>query len=148
MLEGFLEQYRVIVLRKVTGFDDDLARRELVASHTTVAGVLRHLTWVEHAWFVEVLDGEPRPGWRDSNPEWQFRAGTEPVAELIMAYREACDRSRRIAESRSLDDTGVHPRMGTVSLRWIYLHMIEEIARHAGHLDILIEQLDGSSGFD
>ena len=147
-LEGFLEQYRAIVLRKTDGLDDELARRAELASGTTVAGLLRHLRWVEEAWFVEALQGSARPRWRDTDPQWQFRPGTESVAELRAAYAAACDRSREIAARHALDDTGHNPRMGEVSLRWIHLHMIEELARHAGHLDILREQLDGSVGFD
>ncbi|SDS89338.1 DinB family protein [Microlunatus soli] len=147
-LEGFLEQYRAIVLRKVVGLTDQQARRQLVASQTTVAGLIRHLRWVEDAWFVEVLDGGRRPSWRDEDPEWQFRSGDESLAELINEYQQACERSRTIAADHALDDTGQHWRFGAVSLRWIYVHMIEELARHAGHLDILREQLDGRSGFD
>lgn len=148
VMEGFLEQYRAIVVRKVDGLDDQLARRELVGSKTTIAGLIKHLRWVEEAWFVEVLAGGRRPAWRDDDPERQFRIGDEPLAGLVLDYRRVCERSRSIAAEHSLGDTGQHPRFGAVSLRWIYLHMIEELARHSGHLDVLREQLDGVTGFD
>jgi uncharacterized damage-inducible protein DinB len=147
-LEGFLEQYRAIVVRKAAAVSDDRARRRLVDSETTVIGLVRHLIWVERAWFGEVLSGDPRPEWRDRDPDWQFRVGGETLEELITEYQAVCEQSRQVAAGLSLDATGQHPRMGTMSLRWIYLHMLEELARHAGHLDILVEQLGGGAGFD
>jgi len=149
VLEGFLEQYRTIVVRKAAGLDEEPSRRRLVGSLTTVAGLVKHLRWVEQAWFVEVLEGNPRPDWRDTDPDWQFRLGPDDnLTALISDYQAACERSRRIAVTHDLDDTGTHPRLGVVSLRWIYAHMIEELARHGGQLDILREQLDGEVGFD
>jgi hypothetical protein len=67
---------------------------------------------------------------------------------LLAGYEQACADSRRAAAGLSLDRCVPHPRMGQVSLRWIYVHMIEESARHAGHADILREQTDGATGFD
>ncbi|QDP98371.1 DinB family protein [Microlunatus elymi] len=149
VLEGFLEQYRAIAVRKAAGLDEAAARRRLVDSPTTVAGLIKHLRWVEEAWFVEVLQGRPRPQWRDVDPDWQFRLeDDDQLGNLIAEFQQACQRSRLIAAEHDLDDTGSHPRLGVVSLRWIYAHMIEEIARHAGQLDILREQLDGVVGFD
>ncbi len=148
ILEGFLEQYRAILMRKTSGLTDDQARKRLVASGTTVAGLVRHLGWVEEAWFAETLDGGPRPAWRDEAPEQQFEPGDEPIDQLLADYLAACERSREVAARHALDDTGAHPRLGTVSLRWIYAHMIEELARHAGHIDILREQIDQTVGFD
>lgn len=148
LLEGFVEQYRAIVVRKTAGLTDAQAREPLAASGTSVAGVIRHLRWAEAAWYLEVLDGGARPSWRDEDPQRQFVAGTEPLGELVDRYLETCEQCRAVAARCELDDTGDHPRMGTVSLRWIYVHMIEELARHAGHLDVLREQIDGTTGFD
>jgi hypothetical protein len=58
------------------------------------------------------------------------------------AYEAQCAVSRSIAASHELTDTAPHPELGQVSLRWIYVHMIDETARHAGHADILREQLE------
>jgi hypothetical protein len=69
-----------------------------------------------------------------------------PVAELGAAYERACARSREIAAGYALDHLGAHPHLGPVSLRWVYVHMIEETARHVGHADILREQTDGATG--
>jgi hypothetical protein len=68
------------------------------------------------------------------------------VEELVAAYRAECARSRETAARYPLDHTGSHPQLGPVSLRWIYVHMIEETARHVGHADILREQTDGATG--
>jgi hypothetical protein len=65
---------------------------------------------------------------------------------LLAEYEEACAWSRATAAGHALDDVAPHFRMGEVSLRWIYVHMIEETARHAGHADILREQLHGITG--
>ena len=148
VLEAFLDLYRDIVVRKVTGLSADAARRRLVPSGTTLAGLVRHLTSVEREWFHGVLDQRPPSevgvhaddGW-----------GVDPsddVDDLAAEYRRTCAESRRIAGRFALDDTVPMPRLGRVSLRWIYVHMIEETARHAGHADILREQIDGATGFD
>ncbi|WP_229669983.1 DinB family protein [Microlunatus endophyticus] len=147
-LETFLDQYRAIVVWKLAGLSDDQAGRKLVESGTTLGGIVKHLRHVEEAWFVNALDGVPRPEWRDTDPEWQYRMEPgEMLAGLIADYESACATSRRIAAGRGLDDLAQHPRLGELSLRWVYLHMIEETARHAGHLDILREQIDGRTGF-
>src|SRR6266540_3589940 len=89
----------------------------------------------------------PPVPWSDEDPDADFRLEPgETVGQVIAEYDQECARSRAVAAERSLDDTGTHWRLGQVSLRWIYVHMIEETARHAGHADILREQTDGSTG--
>ena len=78
---------------------------------------------------------------------WEL-AGNETVESLIEEYQRACDQSRQTAAQFALDDAVPHRRLGQVSLRWIYVHMIEETARHVGHADILREQTDGATGVD
>lgn len=149
VLETFLDLYRGIVARKLAGVSEERARRRLVASKTTLAGLVKHLTAVEREWFQRVL-ARRSPEQAGGIPEddgWAVAAG-ETVEDLLEAYADACAESRRCAAGVALDDSVPHARMGRVSLRWIYVHMIEETARHAGHLDILREQLDGATGFD
>ena len=67
---------------------------------------------------------------------------------MSVSGERACAASRREASCFALEESVPHPRMGRVSLRWIYVHMIEESARHVGHADILREQTDGATGFD
>jgi uncharacterized damage-inducible protein DinB len=144
VLESFLDFHRAVLVRKVAGVPDADARHRLVRSETTLAGLLRHLALVEENWFQRVLAGAapPRTGDDDS---WELRPG-DTVAELTAAYEAECARSRETAARFTLDDTGTHPDLGTVSLRWIYVHLTEETARHVGHADILRELTDGATG--
>lgn len=149
-LDGFLDFLRATVVQKAEGLTDEQARRPLVASSplTTVAGIIAHLTYVEHAWFVTVMDGQPSP-WQArfaTDPDAEFRLGHEqPLPEVIAAYQAQCETSRKIASALPLTAVGQH-RTGPVNLRWVLIHMVEETGRHAGHLDLLRESLDGTVG--
>ncbi|MEV6639249.1 DinB family protein [Amycolatopsis sp. NPDC051371] len=147
VLETFLDLYRGIVVRKVSGLSTEQASRRLVPSPTTLLGLLQHLASVEREWFTGVLDGRPEAGVRVADDGWTVDAVTG-VEDLVADYERACAESRRVAARFALDDTVPMPRLGRVSLRWIYVHLIEETARHAGHADILREQIDGATGFD
>jgi uncharacterized damage-inducible protein DinB len=149
VLETFLDLYRGILKRKVTGISEEQARQRLVASKTTLAGLVKHLTAVEREWFQAIL-AQRSPDETGGIPDddgWTV-AADETVADLLKGYAHACEQSRRCAAGVALDDSVPHPRLGQVSLRWIYVHMIEETARHTGHADILREQVDGTTGFD
>jgi uncharacterized damage-inducible protein DinB len=144
MLETFLDLYRTVVTRKLSGVDDEQARQRLVPSPTTLTGIAKHLAAVEREWFQITLAQQPP---HPSGDDWSI-GPDEKIAELLAEYERACEESRRTAARFGLDDRVPHRRMGQVSLRWIYVHMIEETARHAGHADILREQTDGAVGFD
>jgi len=149
-LGGFLDFLRGTVVLKATGLTDEQARRRLVPSElTTVAGLVAHLTYVEHYWFGIVLDGRPDP-WAElfeEDPDAEFRLGMRtPIGQVIADYEAACGRSRDVAARLDLDDTGTTAKGEPVNLRWVIIHMIEETGRHAGHLDLLRELLDGSTG--
>lgn len=150
-LEAFLDFYRDAVKRKVRGVSDIDARRRLVPSATTLGGLVKHLYWVEMNWFqrtlAQVPDSElPPVAW--DHPDATFRMEQEDTVNgLIVDYDRQCELSKQIAAQHELTDTAPHAQLGEVSLRWIYIHMIEETARHAGHADILREQLDGAVGY-
>jgi uncharacterized damage-inducible protein DinB len=148
-LESFLDDYRDIVVRKVSKLSDADARRRLVPSPTTVGGLIKHLRWVEYGWFEQLLHqrGDDNRRTHERSWEFEFLAG-ESLPILITEYHAQCEQSRRIAARYPLDHVVPHRRFGAVSLRWIYVHMIEETARHTGQLDILRELLDGTTGFD
>jgi uncharacterized damage-inducible protein DinB len=149
LLEAFLDDYRDIVVRKVSGLSDADARRNLVASPTTAGGLVKHLRWAEYGWFEQLLQQRSDDNRRAHERSWEFEIlEGESLPTLITEYQTQCEQSRRIAERYPLDRTVPHRRFGAVSLRWIYVHMIEETARHTGQLDILREQLDGATGFD
>jgi uncharacterized damage-inducible protein DinB len=145
-LQAFLDMQRGILVRKVRGLAEDQARRRLVPSGTTLAGLVRHLTWVEREWFRLTLAGEDITLPADDG--WD--TGDQPVEELIGDYEAACAESRAVAGSMELSDGSKQPHkhLGQVSLRWVLVHMIEETSRHLGQADILREQTDGATGFD
>jgi Protein of unknown function (DUF664) len=148
VLEAFLDRYRGIVAAKVAGLSDVDAGRAMVPSGTSVGGLVKHLRWVETGWFDYLLGQRRGTNKRDHDRGWEFRLEPgETLAGIVAEYEAACARSREVAAGFALDDTVPHDFSGTVSLRWIYVHMIEETARHAGHIDILREQIDGSVGF-
>lgn len=148
-LTGFLDFLREAVVLKATGLTDEQARKQLVPSElTTVAGLVAHLTYVEQYWFAVLFDGRPDE-WRErfeTDPDAEFRAGTTtPLAELVENYTRECARSRAVTAGLDLEATAMR-RGAPVNLRWVLIHMIEETGRHAGHLDLLRELLDGSTG--
>jgi uncharacterized damage-inducible protein DinB len=149
-LDGFLDFLRSAVVLKAAGLTDEQARRQLVPSElTTVAGLVAHLTYVEHYWFAVVLDGQPDP-WRErfaDDPDAEFRLGMRtPIEQVVADYVAECERSRDVATRLDLGATGTTAKGEPVNLRWVIIHMIEETGRHAGHLDLLRELLDGSTG--
>ena len=151
-LEAFLDYYRAAVAAKLRGVSGEDARRRLVPSNTTLGGLVKHLARVEVSWFHHRLGGIPvedlpllARAMADPDADFRVDPGDSPES-LIALYEEQCGRSREIAAGHELDDAVPHPALGRDSLRWILVHMIEETARHAGHADILREQIDGSTG--
>lgn len=150
-VEAFLDYQRASVFLKVRGLDRDSATRRLVPSLTTVLGVVKHLAYVEAWWFQDIFaGGSVEYPWTDDDPDADFRIEETDTIESVMSlYASMTDESRRISAAANFDDVSQrqHPRRGTVfSLRWIVLHMIEETARHLGHMDILREQAEGGTG--
>jgi uncharacterized damage-inducible protein DinB len=151
MLTEFLDLHRAAVHRKVAGLSDDDAWRRFVPSLTSAAGIVKHLGYVEQSWFRVRLAGEtglPVP-WTDENPDADFeRAEGDTLEGLLEVYARQCDRSRETTASMQLDDLAAAPgRDGRrTTLRWVLVHMIEETARHNGHLDIVRELIDGQTG--
>lgn len=151
LLAGMLDWYRDGVLEKVTGISDDLAHHVNPGSETSIAGLTKHLALVEDSWFANFA-GVPHPHpWTDidwdTNPDWEFRtARAEPLSASIGLYRSAIDRGNLTTAGRLLDEMSLVGRREPFSLRFVYVHVIEETARHLGHLDILCEQLDGRVG--
>ncbi|WP_229403560.1 DinB family protein [Micromonospora okii] len=149
VLESFLDFHRATVSRKLAGLSDADARRRLVPSLTTLAGLVKHLTLVERNWFPFLLAPEPGDAYMTSEEEAEASFAlddSDTVESLVIDYERACVRSREIAARFDLDHVVPHPQLGEVSLRWILTHMVEETARHAGHADILRELTDGSTG--
>lgn len=148
-LTAFLDYQRATVVMKATGLTDEQARRPLVASRLTAIGPLvSHLRYVERYWFAAVLAGEPDVWAAElkADPDVEFTVALDvPLPRLIAEYEAECERSREVAARLGLDARGIR-RGEPVNLRWVLLHMIEETARHAGHLDLLRENIDGETG--
>jgi hypothetical protein len=151
VLEAFLDVYRGIIVRKASGLSEEDIRRRFVPSDTTLAGVVQHLAAVERAWFHHRIGGIPREqiaGNSKGDPSSWKIADERTITDLVTEYEETCQRSREFAAEHDLDYAVPHERLGRVSLRWVYVHMIEETARHAGHADIIREMTDGATGVD
>ena len=148
-LEGFLEYHRRVISGKLRGLSEEDARRRLVPSLTTLLGLVSHAAAVERNWFQHHLGGKPREeidgNARGDASSWDVGAD-KTVAGVIAEFDAACATSRQIAASFTLDQTVPRDQQGQVSLRWIYVHIIREHARHIGHADILREQIDGVTG--
>jgi uncharacterized damage-inducible protein DinB len=148
VLEGFLDWHRDTLLNKCAGLDDaQLKRRPCEPSTLSLLGLVRHLTDAESGWFSDFVGRyEPRyrdPGQRDAPFD---DLDSAPVAEVFAAYRAECDRSRAAVAGIGLDESYTDERGRTFSLRWVYVHMIEEYARHNGHADLIRQRLDGATG--
>jgi uncharacterized damage-inducible protein DinB len=151
VLEAFLDFHRDVLVRKVSGVSEQEARYRRVPSMTTLAGLVKHMIGVERGWFQRVLAQRPvaeiGPNVGGGADSWELTED-ETVESLVHEYRQTCEQSRQTAAGFGLDDFVPQRRLGQVSLRWIYVHMIEETARHVGHADILREQTDGATGVD
>lgn len=152
-LLGWYDLQRGIVVMKCEGLSDADAHRSLLPSSPlmTVAGVVSHLAWAEDLWFREVLLGEPglAHGFGTDEDDAEFRVEGVPLADVLAGYEAACARSDAAIAGHALDapgSTALHP-VGDATLRWMLHHMLEETARHAGHLDLLRELLDGETGY-
>jgi hypothetical protein len=111
------------------------------------AGVVKHLTGVERFWFSIDFADRPVPWpWTAEDPHGNFRlAPGETLADVVAGYLQECDASRQIVAAAALDDSA-HGQDMHFTLRYALAHMIEETARHCGHLDLLRESIDRATG--
>ncbi|HSL25890.1 MAG TPA: DinB family protein [Acidimicrobiia bacterium] len=148
-LTSFLDYYRGVMVRKIEGLDAEGLRRSVVASATSLGGLLKHLAYVERNWFAARYGGQDVTfPWTETDPDADFRLeDTDDDQSLIEFYLAECQRSREVMMADpDLDRVVPASRGRHVSLRWILVHMIEETARHAGHADIIREMVDGKVG--
>ncbi|MFJ6460284.1 DinB family protein [Streptomyces sp. NPDC091387] len=151
-LTTFLDYTRATALAKCEGLSQEDARKALLPGSPlmTLAGVLNHLRWVEYAWFeIDFLGGEDEGPWTEEDPDREMRIAVDmPLADVMAEYEEQSARYRELVAAHDLDTLAKRPRSDGhhPDLRWILLHLIEETARHNGHLDIIRELVDGSTG--
>ncbi|KXK59185.1 hypothetical protein AWW66_25670 [Micromonospora rosaria] len=140
---AFVDTHRRLIGQCLDGLTEEEARRRVVPSQTTLLGLVKHATYVEHVWFNEAVTGTPRV-----QLGLPARAGdsfalddADTIASVRDAHREACAASMRALSRLSLDDVVTGHRMGPMTVRWILLHVLRELAHHCGHADILREQI-------
>ena len=150
LLESHLQFARDTLIRKATGLSHELGRKRLGKTATSVLGIVKHMVDIEKIWFQLHFKGEQCQLYLDpENDDSHFEIKPHETAEhLLDEYRKACLRASQICAQHKLDDlSALSWDDGTrQSLRWIYLHMLDETARHNGHLDIYRELLDGQTG--
>jgi Protein of unknown function (DUF664) len=141
--EAFLDEHRDQLNRCLDGLAEEQARRSLVPSRTTLLGLVKHATFVEKVWFDEAVTGRSRAeiGIPTASEESFILHDEDTIASVQRAHREACESSRRATSSLGLDDRLYGYWRGPLPLRWVYLHVLRELAQHAGHADILREQV-------
>jgi uncharacterized damage-inducible protein DinB len=151
----YLANYRLTVEMKCEGLDAaELARRSVPPSSLSLLGLVRHLREVENHWFQEVLAGRT-----EESPAEEHEDGPDPdfsgavadpavVADAFRTWKAEIARAEEWLDGLDEDDLGrqVPHHDGTVAVRDVLVHLIEEYARHAGHADLLRECIDGRTG--
>jgi hypothetical protein len=152
-LQGWLDYHRDTLLLKCAGLDRDaLVRASVEPSTLTLLGLVRHMALVERSWFRQRAAGQDLPDLYcgPDNPDGDFDdvATADPESDFA-TYRQECVLADEAARDLPLEHTFRLPRgdqTREISVRWVYLHMIEEYARHNGHADLLRERIDGVTG--
>jgi hypothetical protein len=141
--EAFLDEHRSVLNRCLDGLTEEQARQSLVPSRTTLLGLVKHATFVEKVWFDEAVTGRSRAeiGIPEASDDSFILQDDDTIARVRQAHREACESSRRATSSLGLDSTVYGYWRGPLPLRWVYLHVLRELAQHCGHADILREQI-------
>ncbi len=150
-LQGWLDFHRQTLLSKCSGLThEQLAQRSVEPSRLSLLGLVRHMAEVEAWWFRSNLTGVPAHGFfgPEDNLEGDFEdLDSMPAEEVFAVYARECAAGDAAAAGLPLETTFRSLSRGTeLDLRWLYLHLIEEYARHNGHADLLRECIDGATG--
>jgi len=148
ILQVSIDRHRDAVLWKLAGLSEEQLRKPLVPSGSSLLGLVKHLAAVEYGWFCETfgVETEPLP-FDDDDEEADLRLeDDESAADILAFYGRARVAADKVIAEHDLDFVGKSWSGEAVSLRWVLVHMIEETARHAGHIDILRELTDGVIG--
>src|ERR1700758_4570825 len=133
--QAFLDEHRGELNRCLDGLTEEQARRSLVPSRTTLLGLVKHATFVEKVWFDEAVTCRSRAeiGLPATPDESFILDQDDTIAAVRQAHAQACESSRRATSSLELDDVVRGNRRGPLPLRWVYLHVLRELAQHCGH---------------
>jgi hypothetical protein len=136
-MESFVDEHRDAIRGALDGLTEEEARRSLVPSATTLLGLVKHVTYVEKVWFFEAVTGRSRVeiGLPARSEESFVLTDADTVASVSESHRQACEDSRRATAGLGLDDLVRGHRLGPLPLRWVYLHVLRELAQHCGHAD-------------
>lgn len=143
-----LDRHRDVVVWKLDGLDDEQLRRPMTPTGTNLLGLVKHLAAVEYWWFCGTFARETEPlpfAEDDENADLRVEPH-ETTADILAFYARARAAADAVVDELEVDDTGTAWFGDTVSMRWVLIHMIEETARHAGHMDIVRELIDGATG--
>jgi uncharacterized damage-inducible protein DinB len=150
LLEGWLDYHRQTLLTKATGLTaEQLKVASVEPSNLTLLGLIRHMAEVERSWFRTRAAGQDVGllYCSDDNIDGDFDDVAEAGAEADYAtFLAEVELAREAAAGLPLTHEFATSRSPAISLRWVYLHMIEEYARHNGHADLLRERIDGVTG--
>ncbi len=143
-----LERHRDAILWKLDGLDDDQLRERITPSGLSPIGLLKHLGAVEYGWFCATFGRphEPLPFDEDDEDADLAVAAEESCDEVIAFYGRARVAANAAVAEIEVDATGTAWFGEEVSMRWVMIHMLEELARHAGHMDVMREMIDGMTG--
>lgn len=147
-LQAALQRHRDVVVWKIDGLDDEQLRRAVVPSGTSLLGLVKHLGAVEYGWFCHTFGRETEPlPFDDDDPEADLRIEADEKTEDVVAfYLRACAAADDVIDELDLEHLGTTWWDEPVTMRWVLIHMVEEVARHAGQMDILRELIDGATG--
>ena len=156
ILQVSLDRHRDVALWKLEDLDDAQLRRPMVPSGTSLLGIVKHLADCEYGWFCWTFGRATEPGgdWSrfagpgltDDDGDDGWLRGDDTTTGVLAYFGRARAAADKVIDDLSLDGTGTAWFGPTVSLRWVLVHVIEDTARHAGHMDILRELIDGGTG--
>ena len=142
-LAVFLDAHRAILRASLEDMTDEEVRARLVPSRTTLLGLVKHATFLQVVWYQEAITGIPRTklGQSDSVDDSFVLTSLDTIESVLAGYDQACETAREVAATHGPDEVVHGHRMGAMTLRWIHLQVLRELAQHSGHADILREQL-------
>jgi uncharacterized damage-inducible protein DinB len=152
LLLGYLDWYRDALLRKIDGLSDVQLRTPAGPLGWSPLGLVKHLGWVERRWMQWGFDAEDVVAWLPGGDLAEMTVtASEPTQDVLAAYRREVERTRQLCAPAALADRsklgGRFPAPGPApSLGRILFHLLQEYARHVGHLDIARELIDGTTG--
>ncbi|MFF3992029.1 DinB family protein [Streptomyces cyaneofuscatus] len=145
-LHTSLDLHRDAVLWKLAGLDDEQVRRPMTPTGTNLLGLVKHLAAVEYGWFCSTFGRETEPFWFDPATEDMAAGPGETTADILAFYARARTAADAAIRETDLGTTGTAWDGRVVSMRWVLIHMLEDTVRHAGHMDIVRELIDGAVG--